>query len=187
VELPATIRVKLSSEAARTIALTRVVIQEMPLRDLMDHLLAAAGKDEGRIREFLARGSLVSGSCRLRWEGWDAEPESLRALLAAFPDPDPSIAFSGERCVRVVLRGGRPIEVARQAACFWKLLLEMAAASADYAGYCYRNRADRYLKDFSAAETERLRTAAEKVRFTTVRRQLQTTVFRSAELYTTRA
>ncbi len=45
--LPPTIRVKLSSEAADSISLTPVVVQELPVRDLIEHMLGVTGKDEG--------------------------------------------------------------------------------------------------------------------------------------------
>src|SRR5450756_1325760 len=70
--LPPTVRVKLSSEAAESISITPVVVQEMPVRELVEYMLGVTGKDEARIRELLLRGSLVSGASRFRWTGWDA-------------------------------------------------------------------------------------------------------------------
>src|ERR1051326_4996690 len=84
--LPQTIRVKLSSEAAESIALTPVVVQEMAVRELVEHVLGVTGKDEARIRDLLLRGTLVSGASRFRWQGWEAEMEALRELLGTFPD-----------------------------------------------------------------------------------------------------
>ena len=91
--LPPTVRVKLSSEAAESISITPVVVQEMPVGELVEYMLGVTGKDEARIRELLLRGSLVSGASRFRWTGWDAGLENLRELLATFPDPDPSRPF----------------------------------------------------------------------------------------------
>src|SRR5438067_8364752 len=101
--LPQTIRVKLSSEVAESIALTPVVIQEMAVRDLVEHVLGVTGKDEARIRDLLLRGTLVSGASRFRWAGWDAEVEGIREVLATFPDPEPLRAFAPESCVRAIL------------------------------------------------------------------------------------
>src|SRR3954454_7583134 len=115
--LPPTIRVKLSSEAAGSISLTPVVAQELPLRELIEHMLGVTGKDEARIRELLLRGTLVSGASRFRWAGWAVDKGALGELLATFPDAEPDRAFAAERCVRVTLRGGRQaIEVRREAA-----------------------------------------------------------------------
>jgi hypothetical protein len=114
--LPATVKVKLSSEAAGSISITRVVVQDLPVRDLVEHMLGITGKDETRVRELLLRGALVSGASRFRWSGWDADLAGIRDLLASFPDHEPARPFAPERCVRAVLRGGRQIvEIPREA------------------------------------------------------------------------
>ncbi len=194
--LPQTVRVKLSSEAAGAITLTPVVAQELALRELIEHVLGLAGKDEARIREILLRGTLVTGASRFRWEGFRADAEDLRKALAAFPDPDPGLAFHASRCVHVILRGGRqPIEIPREAgarkgvltrASFWDALMEAAGPGAAYAGYSYRSRADRYTHAFSSAEIERVRAAAAALRYNTLRDQIRTVAFTSAELYAVR-
>src|SRR5881227_2028449 len=113
--LPETVRVKLSSEAAESITLTPVVVQELPVRELIEHMLGVTGKDETRIREILLRGTLVSGASRFRWAGWEADPAGLREMLATFPDPEPDRPYSAERCFRAILRGGRvPIDLPRE-------------------------------------------------------------------------
>src|SRR5208283_2199016 len=114
--IPGTVRVKLSSEVAESISLTPVVLREMPVRELMEHLLAVTGKDEPRICEILLRGALVSGASRFRWAGWDADVDGLRELLAGFPDPDPARPFVAARCIRVVLKGRQIVDIGREAA-----------------------------------------------------------------------
>src|SRR3954466_6123165 len=132
--LPPTVRVKLSSEAAEAISITRVVIQDLAIRDLLDHILGVTGKDEARIAELLRRGSLVSGASRFRWEGWETDAAALPELLAEFPDPDPRRAFLPAKCVRAVLQGSRPIQLPREAvarkglfqrATFWDALMDV--------------------------------------------------------------
>jgi hypothetical protein len=195
--LPRTITVKLSSEAAEGISITPVVVQELAVRDLVEHMLGVAGKDEARIRELLLRGSLVSGASRFRWAGWEADAESLRELLATFPDADPERRFAAERCIRAVLRGGRQaIEIPCEAAAqkgwlrrgsFWDLLMETAsAADLRYAGYCYGDRADRFAGELSAAAAEALRAAGGLLRFSTLREQVRGGAFVQIELYATR-
>ena len=195
--LPQTIRVKLSSEAAESISLTRVVVQELPLRELVEHMLGVIGKDELRIRELLLRGTLVSGASRFRWPGWEPEFESLRELLATFPAPEPHRPFAAERCIRATLRGGRQaIEVSREAGerkgmfqreSFWDALLGViAAAPVAYASYSYRDRADRYLRELTHAETERIQAAAVSVKFSTLRDLIGSVAFTQAELHVTR-
>src|SRR4051794_18397315 len=136
--LPQTVRVKLSSEAAGAIALTPVVAQELPLRELIEQMLGVTGKDLPRMREVLLRGSMVSGASRFRWAGLAVEEAELAEVLATFPEADPTRVFAAERCVRVVLRGGRaPIDLRReqidrkglfQRASFWGLLMDVAGA-----------------------------------------------------------
>src|SRR5438874_1143259 len=81
--LPDKVRVKLSSEAAEGISITPVVAREMPLRELVEYMLGVTGKDEGRVRELLLRGTLVSGASRFRWAGWEADPQPTPAWATA--------------------------------------------------------------------------------------------------------
>jgi hypothetical protein len=195
--LPQTVRVKLSSEVAEAISITPVVLQELPVRELVEHLLGIAGKDEPRIREMLLRGTVAIGATRFRWAGWDADRESLRELLATFPDADSARPFAAAGCIRATLRGGRhPIEIPREAAArkslfqrqtFWDLLMEVVGASGPaYSGYSYRDRADRYLREFTPAEAERIRAAASAVRYSTLGDQIRGVGFARAELHATR-
>jgi hypothetical protein len=173
--LPERVRVKLSSENAEAISLTPVVVQELPIRELIEHMLAVTGKDEPRIREFLLRGSLVSGASRFRWAGWEADLESLRELLATFPDPDPRRTFTAGQCMRVTLRGGRQaIELPRSAlsrkslfqrTCYWETLMEVIGSGAVvYAGYSYRERADRFLRERSSVRKQCAKAVSRAIR-----------------------
>ena len=153
--LPETVRVKLSSEAAGAIAITPVVVREMPLAELVDWMLGVVGKDAARIREILARGTLVSGASRFRWAAIEAHPDQVAALLGQFPDSDPTRAFDAARCVRVVLRGAsRAVELTREVAARrrflrrrgdWDEWMALARQPAlEYIGYSYGDHADRY-------------------------------------------
>jgi hypothetical protein len=195
--LPETVQVKLSSEAAEAISLTPVVVQNIATRELIEHMLGVTGKDEQRIREILIRGTLVSGASRFRWAGWEADADSIRALLATFPDPDPARAFLRDRCIRAILRSSRtsieiPRSVGGQArffrrSSFWDVLMEVASASGlHYAGYSYRERADRYTGEITADELRRLRAGSGLVRYTSLRDQVRTVPFASIELYVER-
>ena len=183
---------KLSSEVAESISLTPVVLREMAVHELMEHLLAVTGKDEPRIREILLRGTMVSGASRFRWAGWDADVDGLRELLAGFPDPDPARPFVAARCIRVVLKGRHIVDIGRETAShrglfrrrtFWDGLMEVAAAQpAAYLGYSYRDRADRYLREFSYDEAKRIRELAGRVKFSTLRDRIRSAEFTQAEL-----
>ncbi|HTT65984.1 MAG TPA: hypothetical protein VMG35_29240 [Bryobacteraceae bacterium] len=195
--LPATVRVKLSSEAAEGISITRVVVQDLPLRDLVEHMLGITGKNEERVRELLLRGTLVSGASRFRWTGWEAELDALRELLETFPGDDPARRFQSGRCVRAVLRGGRQaIEIPREAgarkpllrkASFWDVLMELAdAGEIRYVHYSYKDRADCYRFEMPLAAAERLRAASEAVKYSSLREQIRSAGFVWAELYVER-
>ncbi|MBZ5591569.1 MAG: hypothetical protein LAP39_04995 [Acidobacteriia bacterium] len=199
--LPDIIRVKLSSEAAEYISLTPVVVQEMPTRELLEHVLAITGKDEGRIRELLLRGVLVSGASRFRWTGVEADATSLRALLVSFPDPDPSRPFVASRCGRAILRGPRqPVGIPREIgarrgfldgilrrASFWDLLMKIAASRVPrYCDYSYRDRADIYQLALDPLDAKRVREASRLVRYTALEAQIRGAVIESVELYVVR-
>ena len=195
--LPPTVRVKLSSEAAGSISLTPVVVEDLAMRELVEHILGVIGKDEERILQTLARGTLVAGGSRFRWQGWEAEREALRAILATFPDAEPLRAFAATACVRVWLRDGRQaLEVPREAGSrkglfrresFWDELMRVAAESAPrYAGYSYRDRCDRYVKELMREEAERIRVAAEQVTFSTLREKISGRGWTQMELHAER-
>jgi len=195
--LPATIRVKLSSEAAEGISITRVVVQDLPMRDLVEHMLGITGKNEARVHELLLRGTLVSGASRFRWTGWDADLDALRELLATYPGDDPARPFASARCVRAVLRGGRqPIHIPREAgarkpltrkASFWDVLMDLAAAGEmQYLHYSYKDRADCFRLDMPLAAAAKLRVASEVVKHSSLREQIRSAGFVWAELYVER-
>jgi hypothetical protein len=173
----------------------------MPVRELVEHLLAVTGKDEARIRDLLSRGALVSGASRFRWTGIEADAGSLQALLATFPDPDPSRQFASSRCVRAVLRGPlQPIGIPREIgerrglgdrifrrASFWDRLMEIVASGGPrYNGYSYGDRADIFQVALDGAYAQRLRDASHLVRYTALEAQIRSTPIDSIELYVVR-
>ena len=196
--LPDSVRVKLSSEAAESISITPVVVRDIPIRELIEHMLGITGKDAPRLHELLLRGTLVSGASRFRWTGWDADQEAIRNVLATFPDPDPGRPFSADLCVRAALRGpGRRIEIPREIglrkplfrrATFWDTLMGVAASSeARYVDYSYRERADCYTASLSLPALERLRDSARLVTYTTLQQQIRQTNLETVDLFVTRA
>ena len=191
------IRVKLSSEAAGAVAITEVVVRQMPFHELLAEILAVAGKDEDRVRNLLLRGTLVSGASRFRWEGWEADPDLLRQCLRRFPDPDPSLAFRAESCVGAVFHGPmRRIEIARETGVekpflqrrhFWHAFLDIAAgATLRYVDYSYRLRADVYGFEPDAKQAAALLDAYRLLKYTTLRDQLRAMPLRSVQLHTSR-
>jgi hypothetical protein len=195
--LPESIRVKISSEEAQSISLTPVVLREMPVRELIEALLGVAGKDAERIRRLLGRGAVVSGGSRLRWEGWTADLDAIRAVLATFPDPEPARPFAAAACVRAVLRGGNTrIEISREVGMerrlfrkerFWDALMEAAAAAAPrYAGYSYRERADLYTVEIGRETAARLRECAARLRYSSLEARVCRADLEALELFVER-
>jgi hypothetical protein len=197
VGLPATVLVKISSEEAGYVSLTPVVAREMPVRELVETLLGATGKDAARIAELLLRGTFVSGASRLRWSGWAADRDAILTLLADFPDADPLRPFARDRCVRAVLKATPAgVEIERAAASarrlfrrgsFWDALMKLAeAAGPVYAGYSYRHRADRYAVSLAPEAAQRLRESAGAIRYPTLASAVRRARADALELYVER-
>jgi hypothetical protein len=148
-------RVKISSEAAGYVALTPVVVQEMDLLELLEHIAAQTGGEPERTAAVLRRGSTVSGASRLRWQPPQATADELSAAVALLPQAEPQRALAWPRCVRVGVSGeGRRDEIDRETgqrrrwfrscSCWDELALVVSAGAPAYAGYLYRERADHY-------------------------------------------
>ncbi len=196
--LPETIRVKISSEEAGFLSITPVVVREIPVRELVELMLGLTGKEMTRIRELLLRGTLVNGASRFRWEGWDADAGSLETLLATFPDPDPGLPFSPERCVRAVLRGtGLRVDLPREAGVkrrflrkqsFWDVLIESAQRERlRYVDYSYSDRADLFEMAVSSSLAAFLKESAGLLGYAALGNHLRRGAVESVMLFTRRA
>jgi hypothetical protein len=70
---------------------------------------------------------------------------------------------------------------------FWDALMKVTDGAAPaYAGYSYRERSDRYLRDFTQAELGRIRGASGLVHYTILSDQIRTLAFTHAELHVKR-
>ncbi|MCC7498516.1 MAG: hypothetical protein IT160_13125 [Bryobacterales bacterium] len=190
--LPETIRVKLSSEGAEAIAITPVVVRQMPFGELIEEILAVTGKDHQRIHATLRRGSFISGGTRYRWEPHHAGIEELTVLLRSFPDSDPGRPFDRQCCARVILRAAsQRVEFPREAALghrlfrrrtFWDTLMELIGEEAPvYVEYSYRDRADRYRLVVRPSAAARLRGESELMKFPTLARRIHDLAVESIE------
>ncbi len=150
--LPATIRVKISSEAAGYVALTPVVVQDIELTELLEHIAAAAGPDPAAVSSMLQRGVVVSGASRFRWQGFAPDPACLSALLARLPSDDPARPFDLALCHRIAfISPSRRFDLSRELASrkrlfrqpFWTSFLASLPAPA-YVCYLHSERADLY-------------------------------------------
>jgi hypothetical protein len=178
--------------------MTPVVVREMPIRELVEMMLPSAGKDVARIRRQIESGSLVAGASRFRWQGWSADPEDIEAVLATFPDPDPTIAFAVSRCVLLALCGPYTrIELRRESASkrrflrrssFWDQIELLASMSPPaYRDYSYRERADCFRIPLDASLTTGVRQAARRLPYSTLARQIEGATLDYVELLVTRS
>lgn len=190
--LPGRVRVRISSEAAGQISLTPVISQEMPVEELIEILLHAAGKDAPRIREMLARGSVVEGASRFRWDPIRADAASVQAVLGRFPDPEPLRAFDAARCFHARFRGPHgTIELPREIAVqrrllsrqtFWSALMDaIAPFPPEYIGYSYRQRADEYRIRLSRAAISRIVQETGKLKHAALADRLRRLEFETVE------
>ncbi len=182
-------QVKISSEEAGAIALTPVVVREMPVRELVELMLGVTGKDAARIKDLLRRGSFVSGASRFRWAGVDLDVEQL---LGDFPDADPSRAFAPNRCTSAVLRKTpAKVEFTKEAATktrlfqketFWNLLLATATAP-QYLEYSYKEKADVYRARLDIVASKQLCEGAKLLAYSVLAAQVQAVVPDTVDFY----
>jgi hypothetical protein len=163
---PEVIPVRRTEEEAGYVSFRPVVRQNFRLDDLLGLVLGVTGKHPDRVRQILRSGSVSFHAYHYSWDGFPLEDQELAALLAHFPDPDPSRAFRAEMCTAVLIEAGgspsrpdssgpRPILELDRAALsrkrlfrrrsFWETLLAAAASGPlAYGGYSYQWRADLY-------------------------------------------
>jgi hypothetical protein len=193
--LPSTLRVKISSEAAEFISVTPVVVQEMKLEELVSAILSAVGKDAPRVREILSRGTQVVGGSRLRWDRIEVADADISRLLAKFPDPDPGRPFDPQRCEHFILRGAAvQIAINSESArrrrwlrsrSFWDAILSVAIG-VTYAGYSYKECADHYRLALDGPRQHALKEAARLLPFSTLVRQIDASVLDSIDFFVKR-
>jgi hypothetical protein len=194
--LPDQVRLRITSEGAESIAISPVVVQEMPLYELVRQILGVTGKNAERVREILARGSLVAGASRFRWDGFAAEHAEVTSFLGRYPDPDRSLPFDSGRCFLAVLHGrDRQFTIERAAGerkrflrrrSFWVELLTMAAAPA-YFDFSYRESADIYRWSPASADLDSLRSASKLLAYSTLETQIRTAAITCVDLYVRRS
>ena len=196
---PELIAVRYTEEEAGYVSIRPVVRRNFRLSDLLDMVLGVTGKHPARIRQILRSGSVSFHAHRYWWDGFQIEEQELAALLARFPDPDPSRAFRPEACTAALVEAGgspsgqparpdspapRPVfEIDRAGASrrrlfrrrsLWHALLAAAAAGPlRYEGYSYLRRADLYRLELSGETAAALAAAAKSLAPRDLRRSLR--------------
>lgn len=153
------IAVKFSEDLAQFAETRPVRRQPMTLHELVGLVLTSTGKLPARIAERLQSGTCTYNIYRYWWDGFALEPAQLAALLAEFPDPDPSRPFRAEACVWIhLLDSAEPVPRAlalekaeavrrrwfRRRSCWDSLLGFARTRSPAYVDYSYYHRADLY-------------------------------------------
>lgn len=185
--LPESIPVKYTEEEAGSISMRPMVRQTFRAAELVDMIVSVAGKDPARVRQILRSGTIVFHSYRYWWQGLDAEPEKLAALLAVYPDADPSRPFRAENCTEALFESGgtpprhslrlRRDEVHRRgwfrSRTLWDALMDMARVHAPpYREYSYALRGDIYTLQPDAASLAHFTRDAQKLAPRPLRPQL---------------
>lgn len=191
VSLPESIRIRISSEAAGTIALTPVVHQQMPTVDLVRMMLAVTRKDAERVRELLRRGSFVSGASRFRWEPLEVPADELQSMFVRFPDAEPDRPFAWKHCHTVRFAS---VTISKDAAggCRWWRrqsywdVLQSLKMQPKYIDYSYREQADVYGAKLDAEAQSVLRDKAGLLPFSTLARAIRAASLDHMELVTHR-
>jgi hypothetical protein len=91
--LPDTITVRFTEEDAGYVTVRPVVKQTFRLAELTDMVVSVTGKDATRVQQIFRAGTIVYNGYRYWWEGFPSDAVALSALLAPFPDDDPSRPF----------------------------------------------------------------------------------------------
>jgi hypothetical protein len=157
--LPETIAMRFTEEDAGYVTVRPVLRQVFRLTELADMVLSVTGKNALRVQQIFRAGTVVYNGFRYSWEGFAAEADELAALLAPFPDDDPSRSFNAAAATSVFLEiaGGTQrsvIAIIRQEASArrlfqkrspWEILLGVTRESAPrYEKYSHAQRGDVY-------------------------------------------
>jgi len=155
--LPSQIPVRYSEEDAAYVSVRPVVKQVFRLHELADLVVSIAGKDPARVQQIFRSGTAVYHGYRYWWDGIAVEASEIAALLAPFPDDDPSRAFEPGKATAALLEMGggtqcHVAEISREEAAAkkflgrlspWQVLLQCAAShTARYEKYSHSRRAD---------------------------------------------
>jgi hypothetical protein len=188
VALPDVIPVRYTEEEAGFVSFRPVVRQSFRLHELLDMVLSVTGKDAQRIHQILRSGTVVFHFYRYWWDGFEISDAELSALLASFPDPQPSRPFDPNACTQALFSAGGSLpgnllELTKaqgsqrrflRRRTFWQALLASASAGPlAYAGYSYALKGDLYRLELSDSQREALLAAAQSLAPRNLRAELQ--------------
>jgi hypothetical protein len=157
--LPETIAIRFTEEDAGYVTVRPVVRQTFRLAELADMILSVTGKNVARVQQIFRAGTVVYNGYRYWWDGFTSEASEIAALLAPFPEDDPSLPFHPAAVTTVSLESGGGsqralIAITREEASAkrlfqkrhpWEILLSAAAKTVPrYEKYSHAQHADLY-------------------------------------------
>jgi hypothetical protein len=157
--LPETIAMRFTEEDAGYVTVRPVVKQTFRLTELADMVVSVTGNNVSRVGQIFRAGTVVYNGYRYWWDGFASNEEEIAALLALFPDDDPSRVFNsaGVTAVNLEIGGGTQrslVGITRDEASAkrifhnrspWEILLNAAKDSTPrYEKYSHAERADVY-------------------------------------------
>jgi hypothetical protein len=157
--LPETIAIRFTEEDVGYVTVRPVVRQTFRIAELTDMVLTVTGKNVARVQQIFRAGTVVYNGYRYWWDSFPAEPSEITALLASYPEDDPSLPFRPTVVTSISLEigGGSQralIEISREEASAkrwfqkrrpWEILLGAAEKTAPhYEKYSHAQHADVY-------------------------------------------
>jgi hypothetical protein len=155
--LPELIPLRYAEEDAGYVSMRPAVSQTFRLNELVDMVVSVAGKDAEHVRKIFQKGSVAYNGYRYWWEPLETGQGEIEALVAGFPEDDPSRAFEAGKVTAIVLESGggtqrNLIEIsaleASEKKLFgksspWEVVVYFAEANLPrYEKYSYARRAD---------------------------------------------
>jgi hypothetical protein len=172
--LPEQISVRYTEADAGYVSVRPVVTQKFLLRELADMVVSATGKVPQQVLKIFSGGAVIYNGYRYWWEGIPADLAEVEALLAGFPDDDPSRVFDSENAVAALFEIGggvqrTVVEIQRKETTEkklfgkitpWDVLLETVSPfAARYEKYSHARRADLYRVSLPYDEASQLLSA----------------------------
>jgi hypothetical protein len=104
--LPETIAMRFTEEDAGYVTVRPVVKQTFRLAELADMVVSVTGKNVSRVQQIFRSGTVVYNGYRYWWEGFASSENEVAAVLATFPDEDPTRPFDPSHVTEVALEIG---------------------------------------------------------------------------------
>lgn len=157
--LPETISIRFTEEDAGYVTVRPVVRQTFRIAELTDMVLTVTGKNVARVQQIFRAGTVVYNGYRYWWDSFPAESSEISALLAPYPEDNPSLPFRASDVSTLFLEigGGSQrslVEITREEASAkrwfqrrhpWEILLSAAVKTVPrYEKYSHAQHADLY-------------------------------------------